>query len=186
MNNKNYPDTIQLGDVTKVKADDLEPIDLLVGGSPCQGFSFAGKQLNFDDPRSKLFFEFVRLLKECKPKYFLLENNRMRKEYIDVISEAVGVEPIQICSSLVSAQSRKRLYWTNIPNLTPPKDKGILLQSILTQGKAHRLKSKCLRVGGRGSNDRHEWDIATNREAAINTDRVRKAANSPGQLHRGG
>ena len=161
VNNKNYPDTIQLGDVTKVKADDLEPIDLLVGGSPCQGFSFAGKQLNFDDPRSKLFFEFVRLLKECKPKYFLLENNRMRKEYIDVISEAVGVEPIQICSSLVSAQSRKRLYWTNIPNLTPPKDKGILLQSILTQGKAHRLKSKCLRVGGRGSNDRHEWDIAT-------------------------
>lgn len=70
----NYPDTVHLGDVTKVRAEDLPPIDLLIGGSPCQGFSFAGKQLNFNDPRSKLFFEFVRLLKECRPKYFLLEN----------------------------------------------------------------------------------------------------------------
>ena len=76
----NYPDTIQIGDVTKVKGTDLPKIDLLIGGSPCQGFSFAGKQLNFDDPRSKLFFEFVRLLKECKPKYFLLENVKMKKE----------------------------------------------------------------------------------------------------------
>jgi len=128
---KNFPNTIHLGDVTKVKAEDLEPIDLLMGGSPCQGFSFAGKQLNFDDPRSALFFEFVRLLKECKPKYFLLENVRMKKEYQDVISEHLGVEPIMINSALVSAQNRVRLYWTNIPNIIQPQDKGLILKDIL-------------------------------------------------------
>ncbi len=128
---KNYPNTIHLGDVTKVKAADLEPIDLLMGGSPCQGFSFAGKQLNFDDPRSALFFEFVRLLKECKPKYFLLENVRMKKIYQDVITEHLGVEPIMINSSLLSAQSRHRLYWTNIPNVQQPQDKGLVIKDIL-------------------------------------------------------
>jgi DNA-cytosine methyltransferase len=128
---KNYPNTIHLGDVTSVYAQHLPKIDLLMGGSPCQGFSFAGKQLNFDDPRSALFFEFVRLLKECKPKYFLLENVRMKKEYQDVISEHLGVEPIMINSALVSAQNRVRLYWTNIPNITQPEDKGIVLKDIL-------------------------------------------------------
>ena len=128
---KNYPNTIHLGDVTKVKAADLEPIDLLMGGSPCQGFSFAGKQLNFDDPRSALFFEFVRLLKECKPKYFLLENVRMKKIYQDVITEHLGVEPIMINSSLLSAQNRLRLYWTNIPGVDQPQDKGLVLKDIL-------------------------------------------------------
>ena len=136
----NYPDIIRLGDVCDVKAEDLPKIDLLIAGSPCQGFSFAGKQLAFDDPRSALFFEFVRLLKECKPKYFLLENVRMKKEYLQVISEQVsacypeipfGIEPTMICSSLVSAQSRKRYYWTNIPNVTQPKQKGIVLRDIL-------------------------------------------------------
>ena len=122
---KNFPNTNQLGDVTKVKASDLPKIDLLIGGSPCQGFSFAGKQLNFDDPRSKLFFEFVRLLKELSPKYFLLENVVMKKESENVISELLGVKPVLINSSLVSAQNRKRLYWTNIPNITVPLDKGI-------------------------------------------------------------
>ena len=82
----NYPETIQIGDVTQIKGSDLPQIDLLIGGSPCQGFSFAGKQLNFDDERSKLFFEFVRLIEECKPKYFLLENVVMKKEYEDVIT----------------------------------------------------------------------------------------------------
>lgn len=106
-------------------------IDLLCGGSPCQGFSFAGKQLNFDDPRSKLFFEFVRLLNECKPKYFLLENVKMKKEYQDVITEHLGVEPIEINSNLLSAQNRKRIYWTNIPGVTIPNDKGILLKDIV-------------------------------------------------------
>jgi len=127
---KNYPDTIHIGDVTKVFAKDLPKIDLLIGGSPCQGFSFAGKQLNFDDPRSKLFFEFVRLLKETKPKYFLLENVRMKKEFQDVISKELGVEPVEINSALVSAQNRRRLYWANFP-ITQPKDKGILLKDII-------------------------------------------------------
>lgn len=127
----NYPDTIHLGDVTKVVAEDLPQIDLLLGGSPCQGFSFAGKQLNFDDPRSALFFEFVRLLEETNPKYFLLENVRMKQEYQDVITEHLGVAPIVINSALVSAQNRIRLYWTNIPNITQPEDKGIVLKHIL-------------------------------------------------------
>lgn len=127
----NYPDTIHLGDVTQIKVPDLPKIDLLIGGSPCQGFSFAGKQLNFDDPRSKLFFEYVRLLKETNPTYFLLENVKMKKEFQDVISEHLGVQPIEIDSALVSAQRRKRLYWTNIPNVTQPADKGILLKDIV-------------------------------------------------------
>lgn len=127
----NYPNTIQLGDVTQVGGNGLPKIDLLIGGSPCQGFSIAGKQLNFDDPRSKLFFEFVRLLKECKPKYFLLENVKMKKEYQDVITDHLGVEPIEINSNLVSAQNRRRLYWTNIPGVTVPEDKGIILSDIL-------------------------------------------------------
>lgn len=121
----NYPNTIQLGDITKLNGKDLPKIDLLIGGSPCQGFSFAGKQLNFNDPRSKLFFEYVRLKEECKPKYFLLENVKMKKEYQDVISMYLGVEPILINSALVSAQNRKRLYWTNIPNVEQPEDKQV-------------------------------------------------------------
>ena len=112
---KNFPETIQVGDVTQLKSEDFTNIDLMFAGSPCQGFSFAGKQLAFDDPRSKLFFEFVRMLKEVKPKYFLLENVRMKKEYLDVISEQVGAQPTLINSSLLSAQSRQRYYWTNIP-----------------------------------------------------------------------
>jgi DNA-cytosine methyltransferase len=127
---KNYPDTIQLGSVLDVKGADLPKIDLLIGGSPCQGFSFAGKQLNFDDPRSKLFFEFVRLKEELNPKYFLLENVKMKKESQDVISEYLGVEPVEINSALVSAQNRKRLYWTNIP-FDMPEDKGIKLKDVL-------------------------------------------------------
>jgi len=131
---KNWPDIKHIGNITQVKASDLPQIDLLIGGSPCQGFSFAGKQLNFDDPRSKLFFEYVRLLKECKPKYFLLENVKMKKEYQTVISEALGCEPILINSALVSAQNRKRLYWTNITEIKQPDDKGILLKDILEDG----------------------------------------------------
>jgi len=128
---KNYPNTQHIGNVLDVKGEDLPKIDLLIGGSPCQGFSFAGKQLNFDDPRSKLFFEFVRLLDETKPTYFLLENVRMKKEYQDIISEHLGVEPVMINSALMSAQNRVRLYWTNIPGLEQPNDKGIVLKDIL-------------------------------------------------------
>ena len=130
---KNFPNTIQLGDVCGVVAKDLPKGDLLLAGSPCQGFSFAGKQLAFDDPRSALFFEFVRLLRELKPKYFLLENVRMKKEYLDIITDQVSscytpdevddefvdmfgnvrIEPILINSALVSPQNRWRYYWTN-------------------------------------------------------------------------
>ena len=136
----NYPDTIYVGDVCNLDPKDYMDVDLILSGSPCQGFSMAGKQLAFDDPRSALFFEFIRLLKEIKPKYFLLENVRMKKEYLQVISEQVsacypeipfGIEPTMICSSLVSAQSRKRYYWTNIPNITQPEQRGIVLRDIL-------------------------------------------------------
>lgn len=128
----NFPDVIQHGDVTKEDFTKYkDKIDILIGGSPCQGFSFAGKMLNFNDPRSKLFFEFVRALKETKPKYFLLENVVMKKEYQDIISSYLGVKPIEINSSLVSAQNRKRLYWTNIPNVTLPQDKNITLDDVL-------------------------------------------------------
>ena len=137
----NYPETIQIGDVTQVKGSDLPQIDLLIGGSPCQGFSFAGKQLNFNDERSKLFFEFVRLMEECKPKYFLLENVVMKKEYEDVITEHMGVKPILINSNLVSAQNRKRLYWTNIPNIEQPEDSNITMSNILLSGQ-HIIVSK--------------------------------------------
>ena len=130
----NYPNTIQLGDVMKVKGSDLPKIDLLIGGSPCQGFSFAGKGLNFDDPRSKLFFEYVRLKNELNPKYFLLENVKMKKEYQNIISGYLGVEPIMINSNLVSAQNRVRYYWTNIPVKGLPNDKSILLKDITEDG----------------------------------------------------
>jgi|9_EtaG_2_1085328.scaffolds.fasta_scaffold07753_6 DNA (cytosine-5)-methyltransferase 3A len=145
---ENFPNTVQLGDVTKVWTSKSfsqgkeigvlvapcrghHKIDLLMGGSPCQGFSFAGKQLNFEDPRSKLFFEFVRLKDNLQPKYFLLENVKMKKESEDIITKYLGVKPIEINSSLFSAQSRRRLYWTNIPFDKQIQDKGIVLKDIL-------------------------------------------------------
>ena len=139
----NYPDTIQIGDITKIKYNDNTlytengnykiKIDLLIGGSPCQGFSNAGKMLNFKDERSMLFFEYVRLLNEVKPKYFLLENVKMKKEWQDIITRYLGVEPIEINSSLVSGQNRNRLYWTNIPNIKQPEDKKILFKDIISK-----------------------------------------------------
>ena len=133
--NKNYPETINLGDVTTVSGELFtEKIDLLIGGSPCQGFSQAGKMKNFDDPRSKLFWEYVRILQEVKPKYFLLENVVMKQEWQDIISEALGVKPIMIDSSLTSAATRKRLYWTNIPGVGQPEDLGITFGDIRERG----------------------------------------------------
>lgn len=145
----NDPDTIHLGDVTKWREWDIDwqSINLVLAGSPCQGFSFAGKQLAFDDPRSKLFFVFVEILnhiKKLNPDVkFLLENVNMKKEYLRVISEYVGVFPVNINSNLVSAQNRDRWYWTNIrtkkvglfdeiyTDIPQPKDRGILLKDIL-------------------------------------------------------
>ena len=154
ISNKNYPqdEVNRLGNILEVKASDLPKIDLLIGGSPCQGFSFAGKQLNFEDERSKLFFEYIRLLEECKPKYFLLENVKMKKEYEQVISDLLGVEPILINSSVVSAGSRPRLYWTNIP-YTEINKKEISLNDILIDGYSNRDKSHCIDANyGRGTN----------------------------------
>lgn len=122
---QNYPSTIQLGDIQNIDGHDFEGIDLIMGGSPCQGFSNAGKGRNFDDPRSKLFWEFVRILEEARPKYFLLENVCMKKEWEDIISEALHVKPITIDSALVSAAHRKRLYWTNIPDVSQPENQNI-------------------------------------------------------------
>lgn len=140
---KNFPQIIRLGDITKVSAQDLPKIDLIIGGSPCQGFSMAGKMLGHEDPRSKLFWEFKRLVDECKPKYFLLENVRMKKQDEQIITDAMGVKPLMINSALVSAQNRKRLYWTNInadvcdlfgtlqSHIPQPKDKGLFLKDII-------------------------------------------------------
>ncbi len=156
----NFPETIQVGDVCQLKAEDYQEVDLILAGSPCQGFSFAGKQLAFDDPRSALFFEFIRLLKEIKPKYFLLENVKMKQQFQDVITEQVSacypdfeggdlfgsqIKPILINSALLSAQNRQRLYWTNIPNIEQPEDKGIVLRDILEDNfDSERDKSYCI------------------------------------------
>ena len=150
----NYPDIIQLGDVRDIDPSAFPKIDLLIGGSPCQSFSFAGKrngmstkeqieifsldqylelkEKNFEfEGYSYLFWEYVRILKEVKPKYFLLENVKMAKKWEKVITDALGVEPILIDSGLVSGQHRERLYWTNIPNVSIPEDKQIAVTDIL-------------------------------------------------------
>lgn len=129
---RNYPDIIRHGSVV-----DYHPtghFDYIIGGSPCQGFSFNGKQLALNDPRSALFFEYVRILKECQrvnPNIkFLLENVQMKEEHFNVISDYLGVPPLFVNSSLVSAQNRPRYYWANW-RLTHPDDKGIKLKDIL-------------------------------------------------------
>lgn len=147
----NFPDTIHLGDVTKWREWDIDwgTIDLILAGSPCQGFSFAGKQLAFDDPRSKLFFVFVDILNHVKALnpgvFFLLENVNMKKEHMRVITEYCGVHPVNINSNLVSAQNRNRWYWTNIrtrrdglfgeihSDIPLPEDRHILIRDILEE-----------------------------------------------------
>jgi len=139
---KNWPDIIPIGDVTQVSYKDgvlhtqfgsyETDIDMVIGGSPCQSFSVAGNQEGFDG-KSGLFYEWVRILREVNPKYFLLENVCMKKEWENEITQEVGVAPIMINSALVSAQNRKRLYWTNIEGVTQPQDKGILLKDVLQE-----------------------------------------------------
>jgi len=164
----NYPKTKQLGSVIDVDGYLLPNIDLLLGGSPCQSFSFAGKRKGMStkdeqeiltleyylelklegfefEGESYLFWEYMRLLKELKPKYFLLENVMMGNKWEKILSKAIGVNPIEINSSLVSAQNRRRLYWTNIGMITgglfgdlqsiiqQPKDKGILLKDVIEE-----------------------------------------------------
>jgi DNA-cytosine methyltransferase len=148
--NYNFPNTIQLGDVSKISNKFLETlpkIDLLIGGSPCNGFSNAGKGLNFKDSRSRLFFEYVRIfnkLKKLNPEIkFLLENVNMKKEWIDVISKKLKIKQIRINSSLLSAQNRDRLYWTNIKGITQPEDLNIYFKDIFEKDapKVHYYKS---------------------------------------------
>ena len=132
-----HSDIIQLGDVKNWRNWDIDlgSIDLLIGGSPCQGFSIAGKRLNFADKRSKLLFEYLGVLNAIRAKnpniLFLLENVKMEIEVEEAISNCLGSEPIKIDSALLSAQRRKRLYWTNIEGVTQPKDKGIMLKDIV-------------------------------------------------------
>ena len=150
----NYPDTIFVGDIRYLDGRNFKDINLIMGGSPCQSFSFSGKKggmitenkievTSLDyylelkhqgfqfEGQSYLFWEFVRLLKEIKPKYFLLENVRMQKKWKNIITNTLEVEPIEINSALVSAQNRRRLYWTNIPIEELPEDKGLLLKDII-------------------------------------------------------
>lgn len=164
---KNFPETKHIGDVRKVDGTTIVSPFILMGGSPCQSFSFAGKQKGMTtsegeeittlerylelkkegfefEGQSYLFWEYVRILKETKPRYFLLENVRMAKKWEDVISNVLGVHPILINSALVSAQNRKRLYWTNIPGVEQPVDRGILLKDIIEKGGVDRDKSFCL------------------------------------------
>ena len=153
----NYPNTIQLGDVIKIKSKDFPKIDLLIGGSPCQDFSKANKKRKgLKGEKSSLFFEYVRLLKEFKPKFFLLENVSMDDYSYQFISETLGTYPVNINSELVSAQLRQRSYWTNIgaenfdlfgnrySMIPQPKDKKIIFQDILESGKTDRQKSLCI------------------------------------------
>jgi len=158
---KNHPEIIQLGDVKNINSNNLPKIDLLIGGSPCQGFSFAGKQLNFNDERSKLFFEYVRIKNEVNPKFFLLENVKMKKEYQDIISDYLFTDPIEINSSLLSAQSRPRIYWFNW-KAKLPEDKKILLKDIVLANVDENLKhsESALNYMNRTVSDgRTHWDF---------------------------
>ncbi|MFW6226424.1 MAG: DNA cytosine methyltransferase, partial [bacterium] len=162
----NFPNTIQLGDVINISSKNLHQIDLLIGGSPCQGFSFAGKQLNFDDPRSKLFFEFIRLKNELNPKYFLLENVIMKKEYQDIISEHMGVQPVKINSANFLPQNRPRLYWTNINIKEIPNNKyklsDILLDDDFIDLDKFKLSEKGIAYMNRYRKDKVRWEYHKN------------------------
>ncbi len=187
----NFPDTIFVGDIRNLRGKDFEDIDLIIGGSPCQGFSFSGKRYGMStktkievvtleqylelkeqkfefEGQSYLFWEFVRLLEEIKPKWFLLENVPMAKKWENVITNTLGVEPIKINSALVSAQNRKRLYWTNIPVKGLPEDKGILLKDILedeVDGKYY-IEKKLIDIKGKTSLEKALVNLRTPEQKA--------------------
>jgi len=144
--NFHFPETKHLGDVRNIKGEKLPEIDLMVFGFPCVDLSSLNKnRLGLDGEKSGLFFEALRIMEEVKPKYFLMENvGSMDGKNRDIISGLLGVKPIYINSKLVSAQNRKRIYWTNIPNIKAPKDQNIFLQDILENGFADRKKSNCI------------------------------------------
>lgn len=160
---KNYPNTKHIGSVLDVRGSDLPRIDLLIGGSPCQSFSNAGDGSGMEG-KSKLFWEFVRVLKETKPTYFLLENVKMRKEWEKIITDTLGVEPIAINSRSLTAQNRPRLYWTNIPNVVQPIDRGIVLKDILVDQVDEKfyLSDKAIDYMSRLRNGKPRWEYHTN------------------------
>ncbi len=164
---RNFPETKQLGDIRLVDGTKLKDTFLLCGGSPCQDLSACGYKAGLNGSRSGLLFDYLRILKDSNPKYFILENVvSMGAEQRDEITRMIGVEPIKFPSRLVSAQNRHRYYWTNIPGVELPYDRGTLLRDVLEVGSGlipadelrMREKSKTVRAGGRLSYDRHEWD----------------------------
>lgn len=184
---RNWPDNIQLGDVTKWREWDIDwsSIDLLIGGSPCQGFSFAGKQLAFDDPRSKLFFVYVDILNHIKSVNpyvkFMLENVKMKKEHLAVISETLGVNPVFINSALVSAQNRQRYYWANW-QIAQPEDKKVTLSDVINipsdqfkiyqkdkpnKPRPSNLKSTCLTGTANAAGNHSQMDVVVMNGADI-------------------
>lgn len=179
VSNRNYPDIIHHGDINQWKKANIDwhKVDLLIGGSPCQGFSFAGKQLAFDDPRSVLFFKFVEILRYIRlfnPNVkFLLENVKMKKDHLDVISDTLGVEPTLINSALLSAQNRQRYYWCNW-SVTQPEDKGIYLSDVIglnccdfkiyqkdkpTTPRPNNNKSTCLTGTAHAAGNHSQMDV---------------------------
>ncbi len=197
-----YPDVIQMGDVTKWREWDVDwsSIDLLLAGFPCQAWSIAGKQEGDNDPRGALVHDLIDIwnhIKSLNPDMkFMFENVKMKKKHFDYINELFGVEPICINSTLVSAQNRVRYYWTNIPGVEQPEDKGILLSSILEDlpdcnvGIKVREKSKCVRCGGRNSpfGSKHEWDSPYQRisKKGVVKPNMHKAACLTGGANSGG
>lgn len=171
---KNYPDIKHIGSVTEVKG--YSEVDLLIGGSPCQDLSIAKKdRKGLDGERSGLFWEYVRILREVKPKYFILENvASMPKEAKEIITRELGVEPIMINAALVSAQNRKRLFWTNIPNVTLPDDRGILLKDILETEVDEKYNVYS-----------DNWRVARNTVDINNKSRCLNASNYKGALNDG-
>jgi len=145
----NYPNTIQLGDITQWRSWDIDwsSIDLLLAGFPCQAWSVAGKQQGDNDPRGALVHDLIAIWNKCKEHNknikFLFENVRMKKEFLEYINNLFGVEPILINSALVSAQNRKRYYWTNIDDVAQPADKGIILKDIVHETVADDVELSC-------------------------------------------
>lgn len=140
---KNYPDTIQLGDIKNIKGEALPKINLFIGGFPCTNLSIAkNNREGLAGEQSGLFYEMVRLHREVNPKWFIYENvASMAKDQKEIITNTLGVEPIMIDAKLVSAQQRKRLFWTNIPNVQQPEDRKIYLKDIIESGEAVKEKA---------------------------------------------
>lgn len=172
---KNYPDIIPIGDVFDIDYSQFSDIDFVIGGSPCTHWSIAkaNRETTPDGLGFKLFEQFVRGVKELKPKFFLYENNySIHKNIKNAISEALGVEPVVINSSLVSGQSRKRCYWTNIPNISQPVDRGIYLEDVLESGSVNRDKSYCITANEHKGSNLETYLTKSKRQLVFETIRI--------------